>query len=67
MTEIEKLDRIAINVQSHKLLKILLDENPQLEEILRSSKNETEVVYRIRNWIEHSLKDRKNTFQFYHA
>ena len=32
MTEIEKLDKIAINVKSHKLLKVLLSENPALEE-----------------------------------
>ncbi|HDR67437.1 MAG TPA: hypothetical protein ENN61_00135, partial [Bacteroidaceae bacterium] len=67
MNEIEKLDRIAINVESHKLLKKLLNENPELEEILRSSKNETEVVVGVRHWIEKSLKDRENAFEFYHA
>ena len=67
MTEIEKLDRIAINVQSHKLLKKLLIENPELEEILRSSKNETEVVVGVREWIERTLKDREEAFRFYHA
>ncbi len=67
MTEIEKLDRIAINVKSHKLLRQLLTENPTLEEILRNSKNETEVVVGVREWIEKSLKDRENAFRFYHA
>jgi len=67
MTEIQKLDRIAINVRSHKLLKQLLGENPEFEEILRNSKNETEVVVGVREWIEKSLKDRKNAFRFYHA
>ncbi len=67
MTEIEKLDRIAIDVRSHKLLKILLSENPVLEEILRNSKNETEVVVGVREWIERTLKDREDTFRFYHA
>lgn len=67
MTEIEKLDRIAINVRSHKLLRRLLNENPTLEEILRSSKNETEVVVGVREWIEKSLKDRENAFRFYHS
>jgi lysine 2,3-aminomutase len=52
MTEIEKLDRIAINVRSHRLLRQLLTENPTLEEILRNSKNETEVVVGVREWIE---------------
>jgi lysine 2,3-aminomutase len=67
MTEIQKLDRIAINVRSHKLLRQLLGENPEFEEILRNSKNETEVVVGVREWIEKSLKDRKNAFSFYHA
>ncbi|MEN8227475.1 MAG: KamA family protein [Bacteroidota bacterium] len=67
MTEIEKLDRIAIDVRSHKLLKLLLQENPELEKILRNSKNETEVVVGVREWIEKSLKDRQDAFRFYHA
>jgi lysine 2,3-aminomutase len=67
MTEIEKLDRIAINVRSHKLLRKLLLENPELEAILRNSKNETEVVVGVREWIEKSLKDREDAFRFYHA
>ncbi len=67
MTEIGKLDRIAIDVRSHKLLKLLLNENPELEKILRNSKNETEVVVGVREWIENSLKDREDAFRFYHA
>jgi len=67
MTEIEKLDRIAIDVKSHKLLRQLLQENPVLEEILRKSKNETEVVIGVREWIGRSLKDREDAFRFYHA
>jgi len=67
MTEIEKLDRIAINVRSHKLLRQLLSENPAMEEILRNSKNETEVVVGVREWIGKTLKDREDAFKFYHA
>ena len=67
MTEIEKLDRIAIDVRSRKLLYQLLDENPEFEEILRNSKNETEVVVGVKEWIKRSLKDRENAFRFYHA
>ena len=67
MTEIEKLDRIAIDVRSRKLLYQLLDENPEFEEILRNSKNETEVVVGVREWIKRTLKDRENAFRFYHA
>jgi len=67
MTEIEKLDRIAIDVRSRKLLNQLLDENPEFEVILRNSKNETEVVVGVREWIERTLKDREDAFRFYHA
>lgn len=67
MSEIDKLDRIAINVRSHKLLRLLLTENPELEVILRNSKNETEVVIGVREWIEKDLKDREDAFRFYHA
>jgi lysine 2,3-aminomutase len=67
MTEIEKLDRIAINVRSRKLLYQLLGENPEFEEILRNSKNETEVVVGVREWIEQGFRERENAFKFYHA
>ncbi len=36
MTMIEELDRIAINVKSHRLLKAFLKENPKLEEIMHN-------------------------------
>jgi lysine 2,3-aminomutase len=67
MTEIEKLDRIAINVRSRKLLNQLLDENPEFAEILRNSKNETEVVVGVKEWIKQSLRDRENAFRYYQA
>jgi len=67
MTELEKLDRIAIDVRSRKLLNKLLEENPDFEVILRNSKNETEVVVGVREWIERTLKDHENAFRFYHA
>lgn len=67
MKEIEKLDKIAINVESHRLLRILMAENPDFEEILRNSKNETEVMVGVREWIEKSFRDRKDAFRFYQA
>ncbi len=67
MTELEKLDRIAIDVRSRKLLNQLLEENPEFEVILRNSKNETEVVVGVREWIERTLKDREDAFRFYQA
>ena len=36
MSEIEKLDKIAISVRSHRMLKVLLRENPMLEDIIKN-------------------------------
>ena len=67
MSELEKLDRIAIDVRSRKLLNQLLMENPEFDLILRNSKNETEVVVGVREWIERTFSDREDAFRFYHA
>ncbi|UCG28820.1 MAG: KamA family protein [Bacteroidales bacterium] len=65
MTEIEKLDKIAISVRSHKLLKELLNENPRLEEIMRNAKNETEALVGVKNWIMEYLKNKPEAYKFY--
>ena len=57
MKPIEELDRIAITVKSHRLLKTLVHENPKLEEILRNSKNEIEARVGIKNWVLEELGD----------
>jgi len=51
------LDKIGIGVRSHRLLKQLLDENPKLESIMRASKNETEALVGVRNWVLGLLED----------
>ena len=51
MTTIEELDRIAIHVKSHVLLKQLLKENPEFEGIMRNAKNETEALVGVREWV----------------
>jgi lysine 2,3-aminomutase len=65
MTENQRLDHIAITVKSHKLLKKLLAENPQLEEIMRNAQNETEALIGVRNWILGYLKNRPDAYDFY--
>ncbi|MGD2135600.1 MAG: hypothetical protein PVF27_05540, partial [Gemmatimonadales bacterium] len=65
MTPIEDLDRIAINVKSHRLLKTLLSENPKLEEIMRNSKNETEALVGVRNWVLEELRDSPRALAYY--
>jgi lysine 2,3-aminomutase len=64
MTENEKLDRIAISVHSHRLLRILLRENPMLETIMRESKNEIEAQLGVKNWIHSEYSSRKDAFRF---
>ncbi|MFU8842183.1 MAG: KamA family radical SAM protein [Bacteroidales bacterium] len=65
MNENQKLDKIAITVKSHKLLKELLRENPKLEEIMRHARNETEALIGVRNWVLSYLTERPVAFGFY--
>jgi lysine 2,3-aminomutase len=58
MAEPAALDRIAINVKAYKLLEELLGENPRLEEIMRSSKNEVEALVGVRKWILSEIEGR---------
>jgi len=59
------LDKIAITVKSHKILKVLLKENPDLEVILRMSKNETEALVGVRDWVMEKLQENPDAYQFY--
>ncbi len=65
MTTIAQLDKIAINVKSHKLLKQLLQENPKLDEIMRNAKNEIEVLIGVRNWGLTVLEENPDALAFY--
>jgi lysine 2,3-aminomutase len=59
------LDRIAINVKAHRVLKQLLKENPVLEEIMRNARNETEALIGVKDWISGVLESRPEAWQFY--
>ena len=65
MTTIAELDRIAITVKSHRLLKTLLSENPRLAEIMRNSKNETEARIGVREWVLDEVRDRPQALAYY--
>jgi lysine 2,3-aminomutase len=67
MEQAEVLDRVAINVCSHRLLKKLLRENPPLDEIMRNSRNGTEARVGVRNWVLRVLEDRPAARVFYEA
>jgi lysine 2,3-aminomutase len=64
-TSHHELDRIAISVKSHMLLRQLLRENPPLEEIMRNARNETEVLVGVRNWVLDTIKENQDAYQFY--
>ena len=61
----EQLDKIAINVRSHRLLSVLLKENPQLETIMRSSKNETEALVGVKQWMMDYLTTKPRVLEYY--
>ncbi|MFP4488166.1 MAG: KamA family radical SAM protein [Bacteroidales bacterium] len=59
------LDRIAINVKAHRVLKELLKENPVLEEIMRNARNETEALVGVKDWVTGILENRPDAYRFY--
>lgn len=65
MPSYENLDKIAINVKSHRLLSQLLAENPTLEKIMNQSKNETEALVGVKQWIMGELKQHDDAYQYY--
>ncbi len=57
-----ELDQIAINVRSHRLLRQLLKENSELEEIMRNSSNETEALVGVKYWALQELSPEARAF-----
>lgn len=60
-----ELDKIAITVKSHRLLKKLLKENPKLEEIMRNAGNEIEALVGVKNWVMEELQSSPEALNFY--
>ena len=65
MSHVYELDKIAITVKSHRLLKVLLKENPKLGEIMFGAKNETEALIGVKQWVIGLLKDRPEAIKYY--
>jgi len=66
MLTLAELDKIAINVRSNKILRKILKENPILDEILRTAKNETEALEGVRQWVLDSLCTSPAALKYYH-
>lgn len=62
---LKELDSVEISLKSYKLLKKLLNENPRLKKILKSSKNPEESQSRIRKWALSELKKNNYAENFY--
>ncbi len=67
MEPINKLDKIAISVHAHKILRKFLDENPVLEKILLKANTDGEALTEIRGWILPKLKRNSAAEKFYHS
>jgi len=65
MLTLEELDKIAINVRSHKILKEIRKENPILDEILHNAVNETEALEGVRQWVLSSLYTSPAALKYY--
>lgn len=65
MTTVYDLDKIAITVKSHRLLKRLMKENPKLEEIMVGARNETEALVGVQDWIFDLLKEKPGVLDYY--
>lgn len=61
----QALDKIAISVKSHKLLEKLLDENPRLKEIMYGSRNETEALIGVKQWVLRELQNSNVAYSYY--
>lgn len=67
MDNYNQLDNIAISVKSHRLCKQLLKENPKLEEIMRNTRNETELLVGVRDWVFEELRKSPDAYNFYRS
>ncbi len=59
------LDKVAISAKSHKLLQLLLQENPELEKIMIHSNDESEALAGVEKWAQDLLKESPNALAFY--
>jgi len=67
MKSIKQLDNIAITVNAHRILRILLNENPVLEKILLSAPSKEEALKTVRNWVLPKLKRNRAAENFYYS
>ncbi len=65
MHHVYELDKIALSVKSHRLLKKLLKENPRLEEILTNAKSDSQAREGVYKWAWEILCEHPESAKFY--
>jgi lysine 2,3-aminomutase len=65
MIKDKNLDKVAINIKSHKILQRILKENPKLKKILFEAEEETEVIMNIKEWVMKLAENRPHAYSFY--
>lgn len=65
MTKAEKNEKITITPESHRLLLQLMDENPELMEIIKTSKTANATNKKIKKWTEDILKHHPVAMNYY--
>ena len=65
--DIWNLDKVAVSVKSHHLLRQLMNENPEFERIMKYSKTEVEALTGARDWVLSELQANPKALAFYNG
>ena len=60
-----RLDKIAITVKSHRILRQLLKENPEIESLMREASDKEEAVEAMRQWINPYFDKNPHAMAYY--
>jgi lysine 2,3-aminomutase len=62
-----KIDKIAISVKSHKILRQILAENPEVKEILVNANDKDEALIGMKLWIMRYFDQNKHALDYYNG
>lgn len=60
-----RLDQVIVPVKSVKLMKRLLNENPELKKIITHSQTHHDAKTKIKKWVLGTIRDKTSAYQFY--
>lgn len=61
-----KIDKIAINVKSHKILRLIHTENPEVKDILLQANNKEEAILGMQRWIKPHFDKNPQALDYFH-